>query len=463
MLEATASSPGATTRRTATRPRFGSINRRSTGWRPRPPASPPSAAAGTPRSPPRPAPRVAAAADAGDPRHGLGSAPHGRPLRRPGRGAGVRQLPRHAAARRPRHQLPRPLPPHQDPAAGRRLRPGQPDSTRPSPASPPRSRPTARTTPPTTTAAAPRQPGDARSERGGLPRPRRRHDHLRARQGDGAHLGRVLRQRHQRHARRLARSRTYRGLPEQEAFDIEYWLLEEAKLQRMPKPKSLAGRIAFVTGGAGGIGSATADAPARRRRLRRPRRHRRRGAGGRPPPAWPRATATTWRAPPRWTSPTRPRSRPRLRRDGRRVRRLDILVSNAGIASSAPIEDTTLELWDRNMLDPRHRLLPGLARGLSDAEFAGASAAPSSSSPPRTASPPRRTPRPTAPPRPPRSTSPAASRSKARRARHPRQRRQSRTPCCAARNLVGRVARPARQHLQDDKEGWRRCTASARC
>ena len=51
----------------------------------------------------------------------------------------------------------------------------------------------------------------------------------------------------------------YRGLPEQEAFDIEYWLLEEAKLQRMPKPKSLAGRIALVTGGAGGIGSATAD------------------------------------------------------------------------------------------------------------------------------------------------------------------------------------------------------------
>ncbi|HHV68791.1 MAG TPA: bifunctional rhamnulose-1-phosphate aldolase/short-chain dehydrogenase, partial [Ochrobactrum intermedium] len=42
----------------------------------------------------------------------------------------------------------------------------------------------------------------------------------------------------------------YQGLPEQEAFDIEYWLLEEAKLQRMPKPKSLAGRIAFITGGA---------------------------------------------------------------------------------------------------------------------------------------------------------------------------------------------------------------------
>jgi rhamnulose-1-phosphate aldolase/alcohol dehydrogenase len=52
---------------------------------------------------------------------------------------------------------------------------------------------------------------------------------------------------------------TYFGLPEQEAFNIEYWLLEEAKLQRMPKPKSLQGRAAFITGGAGGIGSATAE------------------------------------------------------------------------------------------------------------------------------------------------------------------------------------------------------------
>jgi NAD(P)-dependent dehydrogenase (short-subunit alcohol dehydrogenase family) len=50
----------------------------------------------------------------------------------------------------------------------------------------------------------------------------------------------------------------YTSLPRQEAFDIEYWLLEEAKLQRMPKPKALSGRIAFVTGSAGGIGKAIA-------------------------------------------------------------------------------------------------------------------------------------------------------------------------------------------------------------
>jgi NAD(P)-dependent dehydrogenase (short-subunit alcohol dehydrogenase family) len=51
---------------------------------------------------------------------------------------------------------------------------------------------------------------------------------------------------------------SYTSLPRQEAFNIEYWLLEEAKLQRMPKPKPLSGRIAVVTGGAGGIGRAIA-------------------------------------------------------------------------------------------------------------------------------------------------------------------------------------------------------------
>ena len=49
---------------------------------------------------------------------------------------------------------------------------------------------------------------------------------------------------------------TYTSLPRQEAFDIEYWLLEEAKLNRMPKPKPLTGKIALVTGSAGGIGKA---------------------------------------------------------------------------------------------------------------------------------------------------------------------------------------------------------------
>lgn len=50
----------------------------------------------------------------------------------------------------------------------------------------------------------------------------------------------------------------YTALPRQEAFDIEYWLLEEAKLQRMPKPTALSGKIALVTGSGGGIGKAIA-------------------------------------------------------------------------------------------------------------------------------------------------------------------------------------------------------------
>lgn len=140
----------------------------------------------------------------------------------------------------------------------------------------------------------------------------------------------------------------YCGLPEQEAFDIEYWLLEEAKLQRMPKPKALAGRVALVTGGAGGIGSATAE------RLLQD------GAcvmlADIDTEALDRTAANL------------------SARHGRDVVRsvqmnvtdeaqviaafaqtavefggLDVLVSNAGIASSAPVEQTTLDLWNRNM------------------------------------------------------------------------------------------------------------------
>ncbi|WP_127752330.1 bifunctional rhamnulose-1-phosphate aldolase/short-chain dehydrogenase [Devosia sp. 1566] len=140
----------------------------------------------------------------------------------------------------------------------------------------------------------------------------------------------------------------YQGLPEQEAFDIEYWLLEEAKLARLPKPKSLAGKIALVTGGAGGIGKATAA------------RLLREGACVVLADIDQAAldTATAELAAAFSADVVRPVNINVTREDQViagfahavvEFGGLDILVSNAGLASSAPIEDTTLELWNRNM------------------------------------------------------------------------------------------------------------------
>ena len=140
----------------------------------------------------------------------------------------------------------------------------------------------------------------------------------------------------------------YQGLPEQEAFDIEYWLLEEAKLQRMPKPKSLAGRVAFITGGAGGIGRATAERLANE------------GAcvvladideGA--------LDATKGDFEKRFTTDAvRSVKLDVTKEDGVLAAftqasvefgGVDILVSNAGIASSAPVEETTLAMWNKNI------------------------------------------------------------------------------------------------------------------
>ena len=52
---------------------------------------------------------------------------------------------------------------------------------------------------------------------------------------------------------------TYTSLPRQEAFDIEYWLLEEAKLKRIPKEQPLSRKVALITGAGGGIGKAIAN------------------------------------------------------------------------------------------------------------------------------------------------------------------------------------------------------------
>jgi rhamnulose-1-phosphate aldolase/alcohol dehydrogenase len=140
---------------------------------------------------------------------------------------------------------------------------------------------------------------------------------------------------------------SYVGLAEQEAFNIEYWALEEAKLQRMPKPRPLAGKIALVTGGAGGIGAATAE------------RLIAEGACVMLADCDAAAAAQV--------------SNKLVSRYGKDVVRyaicdvteeetvqaafdlcarefggLDILVANAGIASAAPIEKTTVALWRKN-------------------------------------------------------------------------------------------------------------------
>ena len=140
----------------------------------------------------------------------------------------------------------------------------------------------------------------------------------------------------------------YVGLDEQEAFDIEYWLLEEAKLQRMPKPKALAGRVALITGGAGGIGQAIAarmmgegacvvladiDAKSLNETVGEFRKR------------FGKDVVTGVVMDVTSESAVEAAFREALLAYGG----LDTLVSNAGIASAAPFEDTSLELWNRNI------------------------------------------------------------------------------------------------------------------
>ncbi|MEP6017274.1 MAG: bifunctional rhamnulose-1-phosphate aldolase/short-chain dehydrogenase [Paracoccaceae bacterium] len=140
----------------------------------------------------------------------------------------------------------------------------------------------------------------------------------------------------------------YQGLTEQEAFGIEYWLLEEAKLQRMPKPKSMAGRVALITGGAGGIGSATAE------------RYLKEGACVMLADIDADALVDVTDTLAQRYSADVVRSVIMNVTDEDAVAAafadtavefggVDILVSNAGIASSAPITETSLALWDKNM------------------------------------------------------------------------------------------------------------------
>ena len=139
----------------------------------------------------------------------------------------------------------------------------------------------------------------------------------------------------------------YIGLDEQEAFDIEYWLLEEAKLQRMPPPKPMMGKIALVTGGAGGIGAASAA------RLLADGAcvmlaDRDKGALDEVQDGFAqRFGKDVVRAS---TCDVTDEAQVQAAFDdcAREFGGLDILVANAGIASSAPLEGTTLALWRKN-------------------------------------------------------------------------------------------------------------------
>ena len=140
---------------------------------------------------------------------------------------------------------------------------------------------------------------------------------------------------------------TYVGLAEQEAFNIEYWLLEEAKLQRMPKPRPLAGKVALVTGGAGGIGKAMAErllgegacvvlADIDERALEEADR----ALAGRHSADAVRNT--------RLDVTQEAQVAAAFAFAAEQFGGLDILISNAGISSSAPIDETDLALWNRN-------------------------------------------------------------------------------------------------------------------
>jgi len=139
----------------------------------------------------------------------------------------------------------------------------------------------------------------------------------------------------------------YVGLPEQEAFDIEYWLLEEAKLQRMPKAKPLVGKVALVTGGAGGIGRAIVERLLQEGACCALLDIDSAGLDAACAELSKRFGKDVVRSMvcdvTNEDSVIAAFAKASIEFGG-----VDILVSNAGIASAAPIEDTSLALWMRN-------------------------------------------------------------------------------------------------------------------
>ncbi|MBX6355624.1 MAG: bifunctional rhamnulose-1-phosphate aldolase/short-chain dehydrogenase [Micromonosporaceae bacterium] len=135
---------------------------------------------------------------------------------------------------------------------------------------------------------------------------------------------------------------TYAPVPESEKFRVEYWELEERKLRRRPKPRALAGRVALVTGGASGIGRATCVALA---------------AQGACVVVADLDLAGAEQVAKELGGPDVARAvhvdvaqeasvRAAVQAACLAFGGIDIVVNNAGLSKSAPLEETTTELWD---------------------------------------------------------------------------------------------------------------------
>jgi rhamnulose-1-phosphate aldolase/alcohol dehydrogenase len=134
----------------------------------------------------------------------------------------------------------------------------------------------------------------------------------------------------------------YVSLTEEESYAVEYWPLELYKLAQAPPPRELAGKVAFVTGGAGGIGSAVARSLATEGACvvvcDLDEEGAKEVAESLPQPGIAVRADVTDEG-----EVVRAYRRTALEYGG-----VDVVVSNAGLASSAPIEETSVEMWDKN-------------------------------------------------------------------------------------------------------------------
>ncbi|MFY0653363.1 MAG: bifunctional aldolase/short-chain dehydrogenase [Cyclobacteriaceae bacterium] len=133
----------------------------------------------------------------------------------------------------------------------------------------------------------------------------------------------------------------YVALPLQEAFDIEYWLLEEAKLQRMPKEQSLSRKVALISGSGGGIGLEIAKkfvengacviiTDINEERVKEAHKSFKRDTAG-----WAVMDVTSMDS-----------IKDAFKKACLEFGGVDIIVNNAGIATSKSIKDTTEADWD---------------------------------------------------------------------------------------------------------------------